>query len=891
MKKIRGTIFLIVLLSITIVCASLDVNDYYIKNTYIPFEKVSGNISLTIENENFNSKITSNLNGNMTLGDFLEKNNADYECSPTDCSSDYEFSDGEITKTIKITSGESSFAGFVLNGKDVYVSGLSFDIKSDFQRSTQIPLGIKFFENEIWEFSEFSDEFSSEKYGCYNSLKGSAGSLIRNSNYCERINISGSSKILAGAKVSGTDTEKLEMNLYENLYGGLVGSCDFAPFNEENSCEIESETGEIFKGEYYVCVGKYDEETSYKIYSENYGSNCGFIYGSSTTNETDYGIFIKEAKYENASAIEIEQDYLDELIGNINSIIENRYNGDCSDGCILPIEIKGIFQNIEISNIVLDYSNSNGDYIENKIYNLEEIPASVNFEGVLDLELLGFEVGEDEDEILIYINEEKIIDENIEILDAPYIVGIYPINPPAGVPVIFYANVENEYLVDNYLWDFGDSTSPQNSNEDNIFHTYNRTGNFTVKLTIQSKNLTSSKSFPISAISPDKAVNDSIKKLRTSVENVKKEIKKFPTWYQTALEKESNISYYDTELKRLETKFDKASSESAFVEIAKELFSMDFPLSIYISENSVMPLLTDLNEINPEPIQSFAGGNQENLDAYKNSIIQWQIENIEAIVDNTKISVSKNSGKNSVLLNIYLIDVFSSSEWESYLVINKNFNDLFFKENSNERKQGEYTLLILDKYDEKSFAFYTLGKTESVFFVSPKLSYLPVLEGEIGECNFNNICEKEKGENYKNCRNDCKPVGLMIFWIIFIFIVGIILYTIAQIWYKSKYENYLFKDKRELYNLVMFISNARARGLTDNKIVEQLHEKKWDTEKIVYALRKSRGERTGLYELIPVEKVVSYFRNLKSKKEVAGGLKRDAPTPTTFIGNPQYFKR
>lgn len=878
MKKI-GVFLFFVIISFAFVCASIDVDDYFLKTTYIPFEKISGNISLNIENENFDSLITSNLDGEVSLSDFLDDNGADYECSPSDCSSDYEYSNAETSKIIDVNSGEDSFAGFVLRGNDAYVSGLSFDIESNFQRSVQVPLAIKFFENDVWEFSEFSDEYSSENYGCYNSLKGSAGALIRNSNYCESINISGSGSILAGAKVSGTDTERLEINVYDNLYGSIVGSCDFAPFSGEDSCEIEADTGSLFDGEYYVCVGKYDDETNYKIYSETYGTNCGFIYGSSVTNQTDYGIFVKEAKYEDASALEIEQDYLDELIDEMNYIIDSRYNGDCSSGCVLPMQIRGISQDLEISNIVLDYSNSNGDFVENKIYDLEEIPASVDFEGVLDLELLGFEVGSDDDEVLIYLGGEKIIDKEINVLDAAYIISVYPINPPAGVPVIFYANVENDYLVDKYLWDFGDGSSVKTSEEDNIIHSYNKTGNFTLKLTIDSGNLTSSKTFSINAVSPEEAVNNSIKSLRKAVDNVNQDILKFPSWYQSSLEKYSNITYYDSELERLEKKYEKASSESSFVEIAKELYSMDFPLSIYVSETSLMPLITDLNEINPLPVQMIAGGNEENLDMYKNSIIQWQIENIEAVVDNTKISVAKNSGKNSVLLNVYLVDVFSNSDLESYFVIDKDLSSLFFKENADARKQGDFSVIILDKYEEKSFGFYSVGKTDSVFFVSPKLSYLPVLEGEIGKCNFNDVCEKSRGEDYKNCRNDCKPVGLMVFWIIFVFVVGLGLYTLAQVWYKKKYESYLFKDKRELFNLVMFVANARARGLTDNKIVEQLHEKKWDTEKIVYALKKSRGERTGLYEIVPVEKVVSYFRNLRARKDVSQGLKREAPVP------------
>jgi hypothetical protein len=155
-------------------------------------------------------------------------------------------------------------------------------------------------------------------------------------------------------------------------------------------------------------------------------------------------------------------------------------------------------------------------------------------------------------------------------------------------------------------------------------------------------------------------------------------------------------------------------------------------------------------------------------------------------------------------------------------------------------------------------------------FISPKLNTL-ALEADISPCNFNNVCEKDLGENSGNCRNDCKPVGKFIFYIILVFIFGVILYTAMQMWYKARYESYLFKDRKQLFNLVMFITNARARGMDDEKIKEMPKKQKWTNEKIIYALKKSRGERTGLYEIVPVERLFAYFRELKVKSNIATG--------------------
>ena len=64
----------------------------------------------------------------------------------------------------------------------------------------------------------------------------------------------------------------------------------------------------------------------------------------------------------------------------------------------------------------------------------------------------------------------------------------------------------------------------------------------------------------------------------------------------------------------------------------------------------------------------------------------------------------------------------------------------------------------------------------------------------------------------------------------------------------------------------MYVTNARARGMDDKKIREELKKKKWSSERINYVLRKSRGKSTGLFEIIPIEKISAYFRNKKAKK-------------------------
>ena len=66
----------------------------------------------------------------------------------------------------------------------------------------------------------------------------------------------------------------------------------------------------------------------------------------------------------------------------------------------------------------------------------------------------------------------------------------------------------------------------------------------------------------------------------------------------------------------------------------------------------------------------------------------------------------------------------------------------------------------------------------------------------------------------------------------------------------------------------MFVDNAKARGIPEEEIETQLVNQGWSKERIHYALNKSKGRGNTFYEIIPIEKLLSFFRRKKAKKEV-----------------------
>ena len=85
--------------------------------------------------------------------------------------------------------------------------------------------------------------------------------------------------------------------------------------------------------------------------------------------------------------------------------------------------------------------------------------------------------------------------------------------------------------------------------------------------------------------------------------------------------------------------------------------------------------------------------------------------------------------------------------------------------------------------------------------------------------------------------------------IVFLLIVALIVYIALQEWYKGKYENYLFKNRNDLYNMVNYVHNSKRKGMKNKEIAENLRKAKWSAEQITYVMKKYAGERTGMLEI------------------------------------------
>ncbi len=240
--------------------------------------------------------------------------------------------------------------------------------------SDTLPLSIEFFEDENWNFQEFStSSFSDENWGCYNESEASVGSLISaTQEYCEMIDLPETGSVLVGIAHSGSGPATVKMKLYTEFGTGELGSCDLNLELQEGCSIAAPEMDKVFsEGSYQVCVTS-DDPVGYRIYEDITGDSCGFIQSTDFTNNSkDFAIFAKHAKYDTAATLNTVSFNDEKFIESANQFIQNRYGGDCRDDCILPIKLSGIYQTLMVSDFSFNYTkNLDVRNITNSVYDL-----------------------------------------------------------------------------------------------------------------------------------------------------------------------------------------------------------------------------------------------------------------------------------------------------------------------------------------------------------------------------------------------------------------------------------------------------------------------------------------------------------------------------------------
>jgi len=885
---IKGRVLIVLFYVISVITlmslsnAFVNVTQDNIKDKYYLGEKVSGTMILSLENEGVDSIISSNFGESNNLLDIIKKRAT---CIPFDCSYKYSATNPYVFKNINLNTGEEKITGFMVFGDKVRITDISFNLSSNFPESDEIPLKLNFFGRSNWIYDTYSTDYSkSESWGCYETEIPIGGigvipyekyALSYNSKYCEKIFIPESAKVRAGARIEGSSQNELRMSVYSSDSSHqLLASQKFSP--QTGYADIERDFKWYQAGNYYFCLGlenTNNQVTDLSIFRENYGTNCGWYIPQgynldqmlAYSSGIDYSIYAKTGRYAVARPTEVYAST--DLINSANYYLNQSYGDRCTNGCIFPIIFSGINQALNVNNLKVDYeiiSSSGGITNTNKFYDISKEPAKMSFFGTIDAKELNFSIKSKSSVLTLKFNDNKILEKDISIFSGSSINDLYPKNPPAGMKAKLNALIQSDVNITKYEWYFGDNETAE-TRTNFVEHVYKSIGSYTLTLRITDANgLVMAKDFTITTTSPIQFIKEDLTKKSQRLDNLTRSMAGFPIWYQDAIKSKINFSYYQDSIRDLELSTALTIAESELVNIYMRLQSLDVPFYVFVSEKSSSPLIESEDSIDLELIKSYSGERINNYSEgdYRASILKWKDDNLISKINKTKISYFDSNENIKSVLTIYNLDIENNLSVPSYLVLDRDLDEIYFHEESIEPiRFGESTIIELK--DKNQFEFYDLSGEELNMFVFPELSKLTIIKG-VEKCNGNKICEK--GENWVNCRSDCKPFSLFFIYIIILAILLLCLYTFLAWWYKSRYEISLFGDKKRSYNIVMFILNSRVNGLNDWKIKDLLSGQGWDSEQISYGFKRADGKRIGFPEIIPLDKLKLILMKKKVKK-------------------------
>jgi PKD repeat protein len=885
MKKSLFTAIVIFSL-ISFSSASIQIIDKDIKDRYSIGEKISGTLVLEIINESIDSIIKFSPGRLISIKDFLRETNQPYSCIPYDCSYKYTALNQSLSKRLFITESNESLFGFIVRGEKVRITDLDFNLSSNFPEEEQIPLKLDFFRRAVWEYKEPSENYNNKLWGCYNEdiLDNGIGiyphekfEIVSNAEYCERIHLPESGYIQTGARIEGTSQNELKIDVYESENpANKIASCSYLP--QTGFCRLSRDNW-YKEGDFYFCLGLNNPNErvvgTLGIFRENYRDSCGWyvpkgynlnqmILDNSTI---DYSIFARTGKYAAAKDITIRGFEINNLLESANNYLNLTYKNKCSSGCVMPIFASGTDQLLEISDAKIGYeiiSSSGGMTSDYRLYDLSKQSARFDYVyGTVKLDDLDITANTSGNySFTLNFNENKIFEVPIKVFSESSILNLYPKNPPAGLNTKFTANIKSDAGIIKYEWNFGDGETAQTA-VNIVEHIYKSTGNHTLILKITDANkLEISKNFTISSVIPTEFINRDLSIKFQRLENLTLSIASLPIWYQGEVKDKINFSYYQDELLSLRNQNSQSISDSQLIDVFTRLQNLYIPSYVFISEKSLSQIATALDSINPQIIADYTGENIENsgIEDYKSSILNWQNKNLISQLNKTKIAYFDGQDNIKPVLGIYSLILKPRVSNELYLVINQNTENIKFR--SEEDPVGLEKESLIEFAGEKQVDFFDITGEDLSLFVSPRLSSLNIIS-KIEKCDFDNVCEK--GENSNGCRTDCKPFDLAVVYFVFLFIAVFFLYSFIAWWYKNRYEWKLFADKKQSYNITMFILNSRAGGASDWSIREILKQKGWNSEQISFGFKRANGQRIGFPEIIPIEKIKLFFMKIKAK--------------------------
>ncbi len=385
----------------------------------------------------------------------------------------------------------------------------------------------------------------------------------------------------------------------------------------------------------------------------------------------------------------------------------------------------------------------------------------------------------------------------------------------------------------NYYYIFYDLTNTSINSAPQLFYIAGTSfqmpateGNITYKL-----NLSDQKLFEkvLEINSQGKEIESALAVKYSDLNISKQEISEYDIQTQRILSEFFNISQIQEKLDLIEEEYENAAPNE-YGSLLENITDVRIPKKITQTVNvNPMAFYPDREAINLYILAEIDGGEfLGNEDEYIDAVYLWNNEKLKTTIAFKEITAYYGIGDQE-RVNVYTFN-FDKSDMneEAYMIIGSLENVFFEDVTLPVQEYNEYLYLNLnDVYNTISFSTTSdINFLDIPVFISPSISKLTPVEVE----------EYERWQKPKKW-------ALFVLIAVILILIGIVSYVLLQMWYRRKYETYLFKTKNNLYNIMIYIQNAKRKGMHRDDIIKNLKKAGWTKEQVSYALQKYEGKK------------------------------------------------
>lgn len=352
------------------------------------------------------------------------------------------------------------------------------------------------------------------------------------------------------------------------------------------------------------------------------------------------------------------------------------------------------------------------------------------------------------------------------------------------------------------------------------------TGNITYQLNLSEENIFEE---IVEITEPGDSIEEILNEKQNSLNELKTEISEYDFFVQDALNEFLNTTETENKLLELEAQYENAETNEEYDAILENLSAVKIPNSIdrEISVNSVI-FYPERENVNLDILSEIGGGGYTNAEKYFDLIFLWNTENLPTTITFREIRI-RYPNNEEYALKVFRFEFDKTNlEEEAYFIAEKmeniEFEDLEYQLGET---NGYLYLTINDVSDTVVFS-----TTEEMDFL-----YVPVfISPSIDSLNSMAIGPVEPWKKTPRW-------ALFTVLIIILLMIGVVAYILIQMWYRRRYEAHLFKTRNNLYNIMIYIQNAKKRGMQKEEIIKNLKKAGWTREQINYAIRKYENKK------------------------------------------------